>query len=52
MTQGVGSGGEQSVLLHLPLFATAASMYDLVPGAPRIIALDEARTRTAADCAG
>jgi uncharacterized protein (TIGR02680 family) len=41
-TQGVGSGGEQSVLLHLPLFATAASMYDLVPGAPRIIALDEA----------
>ena len=41
-TQGLGSGGEQSVLMHLPLFATAAALYDLAPGAPRIIALDEA----------
>lgn len=41
-TQGLGSGGEQSVLMHLPLFATAAALYDLAPGAPRIVALDEA----------
>ena len=41
-TQGLGSGGEQSVLMHLPLFATAAQLYDLAPGGPRIIALDEA----------
>ncbi len=41
-SQGLGSGGEQSVLMHLPLFATAAQLYDLAPGAPRIIALDEA----------
>lgn len=41
-TQGLGSGGEQSVLMHLPLFATAAQLYDLAPGSPRIIALDEA----------
>lgn len=40
--QGLGSGGEQSVLMHLPLFATAAALYDLAPGAPRIVALDEA----------
>jgi uncharacterized protein YPO0396 len=37
-----GSGGEQSVLMHMPLFATAASLYDMVPTAPRIVALDEA----------
>jgi len=41
-TQGEGSGGERSVLMHMPLFATAASMYDMVPAAPRIVALDEA----------
>ena len=41
-TQGLGSGGEQSVLMHLPLFATAAALYDLAPSAPRIVALDEA----------
>lgn len=40
--QARGSGGEQSVLMHMPLFATAASVYDMVPTAPRIIALDEA----------
>ncbi len=40
--QAKGSGGEQSVLMHMPLFATAASIYDMVPNAPRIIALDEA----------
>ena len=40
--QARGSGGEQSVLMHMPLFATAASIYDMVPTAPRIIALDEA----------
>ena len=39
---GLGSGGEQSVLMHLPLFATAAALYELAPGAPRIVALDEA----------
>lgn len=37
-----GSGGEQSVLMHMPLFATAASLYDMVPTSPRIVALDEA----------
>jgi len=40
--QAKGSGGEQSVLMHMPLFATAASIYDMVPTSPRIIALDEA----------
>ena len=28
--------------MHLPLFATAAALYDLAPAAPRIVALDEA----------
>ncbi len=28
--------------MHMPLFATAASMYDMVPVAPPIVALDEA----------
>jgi uncharacterized protein (TIGR02680 family) len=41
-THGVGSGGEQSVLMNMALFASAAALYDLVPTAPRIIALDEA----------
>lgn len=37
------SGGEQAVVLHLPLFAAAAAHYDsAVPSAPRLIALDEA----------
>ncbi|MFL5273857.1 MAG: TIGR02680 family protein, partial [Anaeromyxobacteraceae bacterium] len=38
-----GSGGKKAVMLHLPLFAAAAAFYDAaLPGAPRIIALDEA----------
>ncbi len=37
----VGSGGEQAVLIHLPLFAAAAALYDDTP-APRLIMLDEA----------
>lgn len=39
-----GSGGKKAVLLHLPLFAAAAAFFDsaALPGAPRIIALDEA----------
>ncbi len=37
----VGSGGEQAVLIHLPLFAAAAALYDDTP-APRMIFLDEA----------
>ena len=37
------SGGEQAVVLHLPLFAAAAAHYDIaMAGAPRLIALDEA----------
>ena len=37
------SGGEQAVVLHLPLFAAAAAHYDAAGGsAPRLIALDEA----------
>lgn len=37
------SGGEQAVVLHLPLFAAAAAHYDAaMDGAPRLIALDEA----------
>lgn len=37
------SGGEQAVVLHLPLFAAAAAHYDAAePAAPRLIALDEA----------
>lgn len=37
------SGGEQAVVLHLPLFAAAAAHYDsAAPTAPRLIALDEA----------
>ncbi|MBW3642358.1 MAG: TIGR02680 family protein [Actinobacteria bacterium] len=37
------SGGEQAVVLHLPLFAAAAAHYDSAqPRAPRLIALDEA----------
>jgi uncharacterized protein (TIGR02680 family) len=37
----VGSGGEQSVLIHLPLFAAAAALYGDSQG-PRLIMLDEA----------
>jgi hypothetical protein len=37
----VGSGGEQSVLIHLPLFAAAAALYGDSP-APRLVMLDEA----------
>jgi hypothetical protein len=37
----VGSGGEQSVLIHLPLFAAAAALYGDTQ-APRLIMLDEA----------
>ena len=37
----VGSGGEQSVLIHLPLFAAAAALYGDAQ-APRLIMLDEA----------
>jgi uncharacterized protein (TIGR02680 family) len=37
----VGSGGEQSVLIHLPLFAAAAALYGETQG-PRLIMLDEA----------
>jgi len=37
------SGGEQAVVLHLPLFAAAAAHYDSAEAtAPRLIALDEA----------
>lgn len=38
----VGSGGEQAVLVHLPLFAAAASLYSGAPTAPRLVMLDEA----------
>jgi len=39
-----GSGGEQAVLMHMPLFAAAAALYDSARSgiAPRLIALDEA----------
>ena len=37
----VGSGGEQSVLIHLPLFAAAAVLYG-DGTAPRLVMLDEA----------
>ncbi|MGH2884814.1 MAG: SbcC/MukB-like Walker B domain-containing protein, partial [Solirubrobacteraceae bacterium] len=37
----VGSGGEQSVLIHLPLFAAAAALYG-DSESPRLIVLDEA----------
>lgn len=37
------SGGEQAVVLHMPLFAAAAAHYDTAEAsAPRLIALDEA----------
>jgi SbcC/RAD50-like, Walker B motif len=37
------SGGEQSVSLHLPLFAAANALFDsAVPDAPRLLGLDEA----------
>jgi len=37
----VGSGGEQAVLIHLPLFAAAAALYG-ESRAPRLVMLDEA----------
>ena len=37
----VGSGGEQAVLIHLPLFAAAAALYG-DSRAPRLVMLDEA----------
>jgi SbcC/RAD50-like, Walker B motif len=38
----VGSGGEKSVSLHLPLFAAAAAYYDSAARpAPRVVVLDE-----------
>lgn len=37
-----GSGGEQSVTLHLPLFAAVAAYYAASPRAPRLFFLDEA----------
>jgi len=37
----VGSGGEQSTLIHLPLFAAAAALYGEGRG-PRLVMLDEA----------
>jgi hypothetical protein len=37
----VGSGGEQAVLIHLPLFAAAAALYGDTR-APRLVMLDEA----------
>ena len=37
----VGSGGEQSVLIHLPLLAAAAALYG-DSSAPRLVMLDEA----------
>lgn len=37
------SGGEQSVSLHLPLFAAAHALFESArPAAPRLVALDEA----------
>jgi uncharacterized protein (TIGR02680 family) len=42
-TQGVGSGGEQAKLAHLPLFAATAAYYASArPQAPHLLMLDEA----------
>ena len=42
-TQGVGSGGEQAKLAHLPLFAATAAYYASArTDAPRLLMLDEA----------
>lgn len=38
---GALSGGEKAIALHLPLFAAVAAHYQAVPGAPRMILLDE-----------
>ncbi len=40
-SHAVGSGGEQSALIHLPLFAAAAALYADGSG-PRLVMLDEA----------
>jgi uncharacterized protein (TIGR02680 family) len=36
------SGGEKAVMVHQPFLAAAAALYRSVPGAPRVILLDEA----------
>ncbi len=42
-TQGIGSGGEQAKLAHLPLFAATAAYYASARAdAPRLLMLDEA----------
>jgi uncharacterized protein (TIGR02680 family) len=42
-TQGVGSGGEQAKLAHLPLFAATAAYYSSAAStAPHLLMLDEA----------
>lgn len=42
-TQGVGSGGEQAKLAHLPLFAATSAYYASArPEAPHLLMLDEA----------
>jgi hypothetical protein len=42
-TQGVGSGGEQAKLAHLPLFAATSAYYASAgPDAPHLLMLDEA----------
>jgi uncharacterized protein (TIGR02680 family) len=38
---GALSGGEKAIVLHLPLFAAVAAHYEALPGAPRLILLDE-----------
>ncbi|MGJ7907856.1 TIGR02680 family protein [Actinopolyspora sp. H202] len=38
---GALSGGEKAIALHLPLFAAIAAHYESMPGAPRLILLDE-----------
>jgi hypothetical protein len=39
---GVGSGGQQAKIAHLPLLAAAAGFYSSSPSAPRLCFLDEA----------
>ncbi|HEX4817597.1 MAG TPA: TIGR02680 family protein [Nonomuraea sp.] len=38
---GALSGGEKAIALHLPLFAAVAAHYQIDPGCPRFILLDE-----------
>ncbi len=56
-TQGLGSGGEQAKLAHLPLFAATAGYYaSAAPTCPRLLVLDEAFAgiddEQRADCMG